>query len=222
MASDLNKIFFRETVQGSSTGESKLVRKRGTRSEFAHVRISVGTAERGRGAILAWNAGTTIPVCFSPAVLRGIQDALSAGPSGFEVTDVSVTVDSGSFHDMESNDEAFREAANEATLQAIQQAGPIVLEAISLVMITLPANLVELAELAVGRRGGEATPAVPAGDGSKALAANVPTSAVSGLFEELLRVTGGTLKISSRANGYRPRIGPAEENAIRAAAARRY
>jgi elongation factor G len=221
MTRDLNKLFFRETVQGSSTGESRFVRKRGPRNEFAHVRVSVRAAERGRGAILAWNAGTKIPVSFSPAVLRGIQDALAAGASGFEVTDISVTVDSGSFHDLDSNDEAFREAAHEATLQAIQQASPIILEAMSLVLITLPANLVELAELAVGRRGGEATPAVPTENGSKALAANVPASAVNELFEELLRVTGGSLKISSRANGYRPRIEPTEDNARRGVTPRR-
>ena len=207
---DLNKTFFRETVQSSSTGEAKIVRQRGPRGEYAHVVVSVRPADRGRGAVVAWNAGAQIPAQFSAAVLRGVQDALKAGAAGLEVTDVSVTVDDGSYHDIDSNAEAFREAAAEATLQAIQQAGPMILEAMSLVMITLPASQVEVAELAVGRRGGEATPAVPTENGSRALAANVPTTTVNELFEELLDATGGNLTISSRANGYRPRLDPPE------------
>src|SRR5262249_37856306 len=154
---------------GSSAGEAKIVRQRGPRREYAHVIVSVRPAERGRGPVLAWNAAANIPADFSLAVLRGVQDWLKAGAAGLEVSDVNVSVDDGSYHDVDSNAEAFREAAHEATLTAIQQAGPIVLEAMALVMITLPANQVEVAELAIGRRGGEATPAVLTKDGSKAL-----------------------------------------------------
>jgi elongation factor G len=219
--SELNKIFFRETVQGGSTGEAKIVRQRGPRGEYAHVVVSVRPAERGRGAVLAWNASANIPAHFSAAVLSGVQDALRAGAAGLEVSDVNVVVEDGSYHDVDSNAEAFREAAHAATLQAIRQAGPIILEAMSLVMITLPAHQVEVAELAVGRCGGEATPAVVTENGSKALAANVPTAAVNELFEELLNATGGNLTISSRANGYRPRGEPPEDRAGRMAGLRR-
>lgn len=219
--SELNKVFFRETVQGASTGKAKIVRQRGPRREYAHVVVSVRPAERGRGAILAWNAGAKIPAQFSSAVLSGVQDALRAGAAGLEVSDVNVAVDDGSYHDIDSNADAFREAAHAATLQAIQQAGTIVLEAMSLVMITLPANQVEIAELAVGRCGGEATPAVLTENGSKALAANVPTQCVNELFGELLHATGGNLTISSRANGYRPRGKPPEDRAERVAGLRR-
>lgn len=221
MVSEHIKTFLRETVQGSSVGAAKIMRQRGARREYAHVRVSLRSAERGRGAIVTWEAGTNIPAQFSSAVLRGIQDALRAGAAGLEVTDVNVTVDDGSYHAVDSNDEAFREAAHEATLQAIQQAGPTILEAMSLVLITLPGNQVEVAELAVGRRGGEATPAVLTENGLKALAANVPTVAVNELFEELLSATGGNLKISSRPNGYRPRSDPPDDSSGRAVGPRR-
>ena len=222
MTREHNKIFLRETVQGSSTSESKFVnQQRGSRSQYAHVVLSVRPAERGRGAVLAWNAGSQIPAHFSSAVLRGVQDALKAGAAGLEVTDISIAIEGGSYHDRDSNEEAFRAAAHEAALQAIQQAGPIVLEAMSLVLITLPATQVELAELAVGRRGGEATPAVLTENGSKALAANVPTVGVTELFAELLKATGGDLTISSRANGYRPRVDPPDESARRMVGPRR-
>lgn len=215
MVSEHSKAFLRETVQGSGAGEAKIVRQRGAHSEYAFVRVSIRSAERGRGAIVTWAAGASIPAQFSGAALRGVQDALRAGAAGLEVTDVNVTVDDGSFNDRDSNDEAFREAAHEATLQAIQQAGPTILEAMSLVLITLPANQVEVAELAVGQRGGEATPAVLTEDGSKALAANVPTAAVNELFEELLHATRGKLTISGRPNGYRSRLDAPDEGVRR-------
>jgi elongation factor G len=217
MTNELNKTFFRETIQGSSGGEAKFVRQRGVRSEYAHVRVSVRPAERGRGAILEWNAGVNIPAHFSSSILRGVHDALNAGAAGLEVTDINVSVDDGSYHDVDSNDEAFREAAQEATQQAIQQAGLKILEAMSLVLITLPATQVEVAELAVARLGGEATPAVQKEDGSKALAANMPSAAVKELIEELLNATGGNVTISSRSNGYRPRVDPQESAARRTA-----
>jgi elongation factor G len=216
-----DKIFFRQTVGGSGVGEAKFVRQRGARSEYAHVRVSVRPAERGRGAILEWNAGVNIPAHFSSAILRGIQDALHTGAVGLEVTDVCVSVDDGSFHDADSNDESFREAVHEAVIQAIQQAGPRILEAMSLVLITLPAVQVEVAEIAVARLGGEATPAVQKEDGSKALAANMPTASVNELIEELLSATGGNTTISSRGNGYRPRLDPHENPSPRTPVARR-
>jgi elongation factor G len=221
MIGDLNNAFYRETVQGSSSGEGKIVRQRGSQSEYAHVRVGIRAAERGRGAVIGWDAGPSIPASFATSVLRGVQDALRAGAAGLEVTDINVTVEDGSYHDVDSNEEAFREAAQAATLQAIQQAGPIVLEAMSLVMITLPANQVEVAELAVGRSGGEATPAVPKENGFKALAANVPAVAVSELIAELLGATGGNMTISSRANGFRPRLDPPEGGARSMLGARR-
>lgn len=213
MTREHNKIFLRQTVQGSGGGEGKIVRQRGARREYAHMRIGIRPAERGRGVVLAWDAGPSIPAHFTNSVLVGIQDALTAGAAGLEVTDVNVTVEDGSYHDVDSNEEAFREAAHAATLQAIQQAGPIVMEAMSLLMITLPANQVEVAELAVGRRGGEATPAIPKESGFKALAANVPAVAVSELIAELLGVTGGNMMISSQANGFRPRLDALEGGA---------
>jgi len=210
MTREQNKIFLRETVQGPGSGEGKIVRQSGARREYAHVRVGIRPAERGRGVVMAWDAGPSIPAHFANSVLVGIHDALTAGAAGLEVTDVNVTVEDGSYHDVDSNEEAFREAAHAAMLQAMQQAGPIVLEAMSLVMITLPASQVEVAELAVGRRGGEATPAVPKENGFKALAANVPSVAVSELIAELLGATGGNMTISSRANGYRQRMDPME------------
>jgi len=206
MTSDATKIFFRETIQGPGRGETKIARRRGLRNEYAHVLVNVRPAERGRGVILEWNAGANIPAFFCSSVLRGLHDALQAGITGLEVTDITVSVETGSYHAVDSNEAVFREMAHKAMLQAIEQAGSTILEAMSLVLITLPANQIEVAEIAVARLGGEATPAVKKDDGSKALAANMPSATVDELIEELLAATRGSAKITSRSNGYRARL----------------
>jgi translation elongation factor EF-G len=206
MTSDATRMFFRETIQGQGRGEMKIARRRGMRNEYAHVLVSVRPAERGRGVILEWNAGANIPAFFSLSVLRGIQDALQTGVTGLEVTDITVSVETGSYHDVNSNEAVFREMAHKAILQAIEQAGSVILEAMSLVLLTVPANQIEVAEIAVARLGGEATPAVKKEDGSKTLAAIMSSATVDELIEELLGATRGSAKITSRSNGYRPRL----------------
>jgi elongation factor G len=206
MTDELNRIFFRETIQGPGRSETKIARRRGMRNEYAHVVISVRPAERGRGAILEWSAGANIPAFFSSSVLRGIDDALQAGIIGLEVTDIIVNVETGSHHDVNSSEAVFREMAHKAILEAMEQAGSTILEAMSLVLITAPAKQIEVVELAIARLGGEATPAVKKEDGSKTLAASIPSSTVDELIGELLGATRGGAKISSRSNGYRPRL----------------
>jgi translation elongation factor EF-G len=215
MTSNVNKTFFRETTRGSGRGETKIARRRGMRNEYAHVCVSIRPVDRGRGVTLEWNAGVNIPARFYSPVLQGINDALHEGAAGLEVTDIVVSVEGGSYRDTDSNDEVFRQAGHEATLQAIQQAGTLVLEAMSLVLIAVPAVQVEVAELAVARLGGEATPAVLKEDGSKALAANMPSASVNELIEELLSATRNSATISSRGNGYRTRVDPQEAAARR-------
>jgi elongation factor G len=210
MTDELNRIFFRETIRGPGRSETKIARRRGMRTEYAHVLINVRPAERGRGAILEWNAGANIPAFFSSSVLRGIDDALHAGITGLEVTDIIVSVETGSHHDVNSSEAVFREMAHKATSQAMEQAGVTILEAMSLVLVTVPAKQIEVVELAVARLGGEATPAVKKEDGSKTLAASLPSATVDELIGELLGATRGAAKISSRSNGYRPRLDPHE------------
>jgi elongation factor G len=213
MTIELNRIYFRETIHASGRSETKIARRRGMRNEYAHVVVSVRPADRGRGAILEWNAGASIPAFFGSSVLRGIDDALQEGIHGLEVTDIVVGVESGSHHDVNSSEAVFREMAHKATLQAIEQAGPIILEAMSLVLITVPAKQIEVVALAVARLGGEATPAVKKEDGSKTLAASLPSATVDDLIGELLGATRGDAKISSRSNGYRPRADSQDDSA---------
>jgi elongation factor G len=147
------------------------------------------------------------PAKFAPAVTQGIQDAMNAGVSaGLELTDVCVSVEDGSYHEQDSTADAFREAAEKAATEAMRQAGSVILEALSLVTITVPANLVEAVEATTALHGGEAraTSETP----SRTLAAGLPASNVSNLIAELLQISDGQASISSRSAGFRPKAEP--------------
>jgi elongation factor G len=208
MNDGLNRSFYRETVQNSGVGDGKVIRQRGGIGVYAHVRVAVRALDRGDGSVFAWNAGLNIPAKFVPAVSQGIQDAMNAGVSaGLEVTDVYASVEDGSYHEGDSTADAFREAAEKAATEAVRQARPVILEALSLVTITVPANFVETVEETVVLHGGEARETTSEAP-SRTLSASLPASNVSNLIAELLQISDGHASISSRSAGFRLRPEP--------------
>lgn len=208
MNSGLNRFFFRETIRESGVGEGKVIRQRGGIGVYAHVRVEVRAMNPGEGTAFAWNAGSAIPAKFAPAVIQGIQDALNAGVSaGLEVTDISASVEDGSYHELDSTADAFREAAENAATEAIRQARPIVLEALSAIIVNVPVKFAETVEARLAPHGGRIRP-TPSEISSRSFAASPPASNVSELIAELLQLTDGTARISSRSAGFRPRPEP--------------
>ena len=115
MNTELNRSFYRETVQQSGVGDGKVIRQRNSIGVYAHVRAQIRPLNRGEGTIFAWNAGLNIPAKFVHAVSQGIQDAMTLETStGFELTDVLLSVEDGSYHEEDSTANAFREAAEKA------------------------------------------------------------------------------------------------------------
>ncbi len=208
MNNRLNRFFYRETVQDSGIGEGKAIRQRGGSGVYAHVRVAVRGLSRGEGTVFVWNAALNIPAKFAPAVSQGIQDAMNTGVSaGLELTDVSVSIEDGSYHEEDSTADAFREAAEKATIEVIRQARPVILEALSLVTITVPVNFVEAVQATVTSHGGQAKTTQSVAP-SQTLAASIPASDVGNLIAELLRISDGRANVSSSSAGFRPRPGP--------------
>jgi elongation factor G len=206
MNSGLNRSFYRETVQDFGVGEGRVIRQRGGIGVYAHVRVDVRALKRGDGIVFAWNAGLNIPANFASAVSQGVHDSLRAGVlRGLELTDIYASVESGSYHDEDSTADAFREAAENATTEAILQARPMILEAMSMVTVTVPAEFLNAVEAAVTSRDAQVMPSVIS---AKVVQANLPTLLVDGLIEKLLRVSEGRAKISSAATGFRAKREP--------------
>jgi elongation factor G len=205
-----NRRFYRETVLGRGIGDVKIARVRDSIGVYAHVRVAIRPLSRGQGTIFEWNAGLNIPAKFANAVSQGVQDAIAAGKlGGFELTDVCVAVQDGSYHQEDSTAEAFREAAEKAVREATLQAGPIILEALSSVTITVPEEFVAAIEAIVKSSGGQPStrPEIQSG----AITASVPSSDLRDFVGELLRISGGQARISIGSAGFRPRPEPPDE-----------
>jgi elongation factor G len=213
MTGNLNRAFHRETVLGSGIGNEKIVRQRGGSGFYARIRVEVRSLNRGKGASFAWNAGANIPTRFSNAVTREIQDVISAGIlAGCELTDVLVSVEDGSYHEQDSTEAVFREAAQKATIAALRQARPIVLEALSMCRIIFAVEYADAIKETLAQNG--KIESVQSEKQSPSVTVTVPTSSAGELLEQVLAATNGHSKFLVESGGFRPRAEPPETTEV--------
>jgi elongation factor G len=126
------QIAYRETITANADGEGKLIKQSGGRGQYGHVIIKVQPNERGKGITIENKVvGGNIPKEYIPACKKGIEEAMLNGViGGYEVIDANVDIVDGSYHDVDSNEMAFRLAAIFAVKDAFKKAKPILLEPI--------------------------------------------------------------------------------------------
>jgi elongation factor G len=126
------QIAYRETITGSAHGVGKLIKQSGGRGQYGHVEVDVRPAERGKGLTIENKiVGGTIPKEYIPAVKKGLEEAVLNGVlGGYPVIDVEVDIVFGSYHDVDSNELAFKMAAIFALKDGFKHAKPILLEPI--------------------------------------------------------------------------------------------
>lgn len=124
------QVALKETISKSARGDGKFIRQSGGRGQYGHCIIEIAPRVRGLGYKFTNQIREgAIPKMYIPAIDRGIQDSMAGGlVAGFPVTDVGVTLVDGSFHDVDSNEMAFRIAGSIAFKEAGRSAGPIILE----------------------------------------------------------------------------------------------
>ena len=126
------QIAYKETILNESEGEGKLVKQSGGRGQYGHVVCKVRPNERGKGLTIDNKVvGGTIPKEYIPAVEKGFKEAILNGVvAGYPVIDVHVDITDGSYHDVDSNEMAFKMAAIFALKDGLKKAKPILLEPI--------------------------------------------------------------------------------------------
>jgi len=126
------QIAYRETILKSAHGVGKLIKQSGGRGQYGHVEVDVRPAARGKGLTIENKiVGGTIPKEYIPAVKKGIEEAVLNGVvGGYPVIDVEVDIVYGSYHDVDSNELAFKMAAIFSVKDAFKQANAILLEPI--------------------------------------------------------------------------------------------
>ena len=134
------QIAYRETITKPAEGEGKFIRQSGGRGQYGHACVKVEPNELGKGVeVINGIVGGSIPREYIPAVENGIREAIKSGVyAGYQVIDIKVEITDGSFHEVDSNELAFKMAGIFALKDAFEKAGPILLEPIMKVEVTTP------------------------------------------------------------------------------------
>src|SRR5207248_9882021 len=119
-------------------GEGKFIRQSGGRGQYGHALITVEPNEKGKGVEIENKiVGGAIPREYIPAVVDGIEEAIRGGVyAGYQVIDIKVQIVDGTFHEVDSNELAFKLARNFPLNDAFKTANPILLEPIMKVEVT--------------------------------------------------------------------------------------
>jgi elongation factor G len=134
------QVAYRETIRKPIKQEGKFVRQSGGRGQYGHIVIEMEPQERGAGYSFE-NAivGGVVPKEYVAASDKGIQDAMTTGPlAGYPVVDIKIRAVDGSYHDVDSNEMAFKVAGSMAFKEAFAKANPVLLEPIMKVEIVTP------------------------------------------------------------------------------------
>lgn len=184
---------YRETITRPAAAEGRHKKQSGGHGQFAVCHLRIEPLQRGDGFTFTDEVvGGAIPRQYIPAVEKGTQEAMAAGgPYGFPVVDVAVTVDDGKHHPVDSSEMAFKMAGALAFRQAMAEAGPVLLEPVSMVEVTVPAERQGdvLGDL-TARRGRIAGTDIGA-DGRQTLRALVPEAELRRYAVDLRALTGG-------------------------------
>ncbi|MFV0338528.1 MAG: elongation factor G [Chthoniobacterales bacterium] len=134
------QIAYKETILSPADGEGKLVKQSGGRGQYGHVIIKVAPNERGKGITIENKiVGGAIPREYIPACIKGIEEAALNGiVGGYPVIDLHVDIVDGTFHDVDSNEMAFKMAAIFSLKDALKKANSILLEPIMAVENSTP------------------------------------------------------------------------------------
>ena len=192
------QVAYRETLRGSTEVEGKFVRQSGGRGQFGHCWLKLEPQEEGKGYEFV-NAvvGGVIPKEYIPAIDKGIQEQMKNGIlAGYQVIDVKVTVFDGSYHDVDSNEMAFKVAASMGFKKGALQAKPVLLEPIMKVEVVTPEDFMGDIVGDLNRRRGIINGMEDAPGGIKIVDAQVPLSEMFGYATSMRSLTQGRASYS--------------------------
>jgi elongation factor G len=189
------QVAYRETIRGTvESAEGKFVKQSGGRGQYGHVVLKVEPNEIGKGfEFVDAIKGGVVPREFIPAVEKGLLETLPAGVlAGYPVVDVKVTLHFGSYHDVDSNENAFKMAASMGFKDGMRKAKPVLLEPMMAVEVETPEDYAGtvMGDLS-SRRGMVQGMDDIAGGGGKIIKAEVPLSEMFGYSTTLRSATQG-------------------------------
>ncbi|MFW6021322.1 MAG: elongation factor G [Guyparkeria sp.] len=198
------QVAYRETIRGTVEQEGKFVRQSGGRGQYGHVKLRIEPLEEGGGFEFENKiVGGVVPKEYIPAVERGAEEQLQNGViAGYPMVDVKVTLYDGSYHEVDSNEMAFKVAGSMATKEGCAKANPVLLEPMMKVEIETPEEYMGDVIGDVNRRRGMVQGMEDVHGGSKQIRAEVPLSEMFGYATDLRSATQGRATYSMEFGRY--------------------
>ena len=188
------QVAYRETIRKKVTDvEGKFVRQSGGKGQYGHVVFTVEPSEAGKGfEFVDAIKGGVVPREFIPAVEKGVVEAINTGVlAGFPVVDVKVTLTFGSYHDVDSNENAFKMAAIFGFKEGCKKANPVILEPMMAVEVETPEDYAGNVMGDLSSRRGMVQGMEDMPGGGKAIKAEVPLSEMFGYSTTLRSMSQG-------------------------------
>ena len=191
------QVSYKETITKPATVDTRFVRQTGGRGQFAHVKLTIEPNESGKGYEFVDDIhGGAIPKEYIPCVDQGIQGAMQAGIlGGYQVVDIKATLIDGSFHEVDSSENAFKICGSMAFKEAMAKAGPTLLEPIMKVSVTAPEDYMGTVVGDINARRGQIV-GTDIRNGAVIVTANVPLSTMFGYATDLRSKTQGRANYS--------------------------
>jgi elongation factor G len=187
------QVAYKEAITKSVEKQGKFVRQSGGKGQYGDVWLRLEPGEQNTGYVYVWAVvGGAIPKEFSKAIQEGIREASTSGVmAGYPVLDFKATIFDGSFHDVDSNEMAFKIAGSMAFKEANRSAGPILLEPIMKVEVTTPKDYLGAINGDLNKRRGMIQSSEEVVGGASTITANVPLSEMFGYATDMRSATQG-------------------------------
>ncbi len=197
------QVAYRETIRTSAKAEGKFVRQSGGRGQYGHVWIEIEPLEPGSGyEFVDKIVGGVVPREYIPAVDKGIQEALNNGVmAGYPMVDIRATLYDGSYHDVDSNEMAFKIAGSMGFRNAAEQAKPVLLEPMMKVEVVTPEDYMGDIVGDLNRRRGKVMGMNDRGN-AKVIDAEVPLSEMFGYATNLRSMSQGRANYTMQFDHY--------------------
>ncbi|MGF1681019.1 elongation factor G [Photobacterium minamisatsumaniensis] len=198
------QVAYRETIRGKTEVEGKFIRQSGGRGQYGHVWLKIEPSEQNEGFVFVDEiVGGSVPKEYISAVSKGIEEQMNNGVlAGYPVLDVKATLFDGSYHDVDSNEMAFKIAGSMAFRKGALDANPVILEPMMKVEVTTPEDWMGDVVGDLNRRRGMIEGMDDGPAGLKIIRAQVPLSVMFGYATDLRSATQGRASYSMEFSEY--------------------
>ncbi len=220
---DKPKVAYRETIKKTSDVEAKHKKQSGGHGQYGHVKMRFSASGDLETPFLFEQevVGGAVPKNYFPAVEKGLQESMQRGPlAAYPVVGVKAVLYDGSYHPVDSSEMAFKMATIQAFKKGFMEAGPVLLEPIASVKVTVPDSFTGDIMGDLNKRRGRVLGMNPTAAGKQVIEADVPMSSMYGYCTDLRSMTGGQGEYSYEFARYEQAPSDVQEKEVAARAAK--